>query len=77
MYFQLLLTLAASALAANNVAEKVVYSASGASDVVGNGFGCAHSMFESLRTSSRYDEQRTDWLLSQSPHRAKHLSSAV
>lgn len=44
MYLQLVLTLAATALAANNVAQKVTYSAAGTSDVIGNGFGCAHSM---------------------------------
>lgn len=44
MHFQLLLALAATALAANNVAQTVTYSADGASDVIGNHFGCAHSM---------------------------------
>ena len=38
-----LLAIVASVQAANNVAEKVTYTAAGASAVIGNHFGCAHS----------------------------------
>lgn len=41
--FTFLLAIVASAQAANNVAQKVTYTAAGASAVIGNGFGCAHS----------------------------------
>ncbi|KAN0098305.1 hypothetical protein V8E51_013968 [Hyaloscypha variabilis] len=37
-----LLAIAASVQAANNVPQKVTYTAAGASAVTGNGFGCAH-----------------------------------
>ena len=43
MHFQLLLTFAASAMAANIVKQHVVFSSPGVADVVGNGFGCANS----------------------------------
>lgn len=42
MHFHLFLALIVPALAANIVKQKVTYSAPGATDVVGNGFGCAH-----------------------------------
>jgi len=42
MHFQLLLALAATAMAANRVPQKVTFSAAGAADVVGNAIGCAH-----------------------------------
>ena len=57
MHWQLLFlalvgTSLASPLPANEVSEKVTYSASGADDVVGNGFGCAHSKSAINRKSS-------------------------
>ena len=50
MQISLLYIIAAAAAvqAANVVKENVVYSAKGASDVVGNGFGCAHSKLPSF-----------------------------
>jgi len=41
--FAFVLAAAASIQAANNVAQKVTYTAPGAAAVVGNSFGCAHS----------------------------------
>lgn len=40
-----LMTAAVAVQAANVVKQHVVYSATGAADVVGNGFGCAHSKY--------------------------------
>ena len=43
IYIVTLLLAATEVHGANVVKQKVVYSAKGASNVVGNGFGCAHS----------------------------------
>lgn len=49
------LTAAVAVQAANNVAQKVVYSASGVASVVGNHFGCAHSEFSVPRVRRQWD----------------------
>ncbi len=43
IYIVTILLAAVQVYGANVVKQKVVYSAKGTSDVVGNGFGCAHS----------------------------------
>ena len=70
-----LLAIAASVQAANNVPQKVTYTAAGASAVTGNGFGCAHSACPFPLPSFHHTKSNT--LTTQSHPLDRVLSSAA